>query len=416
MANPEHLAILKQGVEVWNKWRHENCAARPDLSGIRLVEFTPYVFSPAYYRPHPAERGDVVRAWSSGEWRESDWKDGWVSDLDSANLSECDLSMTDLSGAHFEKAILRGAKLRRANAFLADFVEADLSEVDFSMSKLDQASFRKSKVVKARFTEASPLGTSFEMADLKGSDFTATTLRGVNFSNSSLSQTKLENCYIDSLVFVDLRHAWSYGYYPKQTNRTEFNMATLNGANLRGAIVRNADLWKADLSSALLGNNSWDDVDLSRVTGLNSANHSGPSTVGIDTIYRSKGDISEVFLRGAGVPENFVAFMKSLTGAAFEFYSCFISYSTRDHDFGNRLHADLQNKGVRCWFAPHNIQGGKKIHEQIDDAIRINDRLLVILSDHSMNSEWVKTEIANVRQREIQERANNALSNQPCSL
>ncbi len=24
MANPEHLGILKQGVEVWNQWREEN--------------------------------------------------------------------------------------------------------------------------------------------------------------------------------------------------------------------------------------------------------------------------------------------------------------------------------------------------------------------------------------------------------
>jgi hypothetical protein len=29
-------------------------------------------------------------------------------------------------------------------------------------------------------------------------------------------------------------------------------------------------------------------------------------------------------------------------------------------------------KGVRCWFAPHDIQGGKTIHEQIDEAIRLH--------------------------------------------
>ena len=68
------------------------------------------------------------------------------------------------------------------------------------------------------------------------------------------------------------------------------------------------------------------------------------------------------------------------------------------------MYTDLQNSGVRCWFAPHDIKGGKKIHEQIDEAIRIYDRLLLILSDHSMNSEWVKTEIANARQREIREK------------
>ena len=32
MANPEHLAILKRGIEVWNKWIEENPDIIPDLS------------------------------------------------------------------------------------------------------------------------------------------------------------------------------------------------------------------------------------------------------------------------------------------------------------------------------------------------------------------------------------------------
>src|SRR5204863_2348849 len=47
---------------------------------------------------------------------------------------------------------------------------------------------------------------------------------------------------------------------------------------------------------------------------------------------------------------------------------------------------------------------GKKLHEQIDEAIRIYDRLLLILSEHGMNSEWVKTETAHARQKELNER------------
>ena len=84
----------------------------------------------------------------------------------------------------------------------------------------------------------------------------------------------------------------------------------------------------------------------------------------------------------------------------FEFYSCFISYSTKDQEFADRLYADLQNSEVRCWFAPHDIAGGKKVHEQIDEAIRVYDRLLLILSDHSMKSPWVETEISKARKRE----------------
>ena len=40
MANEQHLGILKQGVDVWNRWREENPAIIPDLErakpGARL--------------------------------------------------------------------------------------------------------------------------------------------------------------------------------------------------------------------------------------------------------------------------------------------------------------------------------------------------------------------------------------------
>lgn len=110
------------------------------------------------------------------------------------------------------------------------------------------------------------------------------------------------------------------------------------------------------------------------------------------------------FLRGCGLPDTVIQYLPSLLNDTIQFYSCFISYSTKDQDFADRLHADLQNRGVRCWFAPHDMQGGKKIHEQIDEAIRVYERLLLILSPASMTSEWVMTEINKARKREKQEK------------
>jgi hypothetical protein len=111
------------------------------------------------------------------------------------------------------------------------------------------------------------------------------------------------------------------------------------------------------------------------------------------------------FLRGCGLPDKLIDYLSSLLlPQAIQFYSCFISYSTKDEEFANRLHADLQDKGVRCWFAPNDIRGGPKVHEQIDEAIRVYDKLLLILSEASMNSPWVKTEIAQARAREEQQK------------
>jgi len=76
------------------------------------------------------------------------------------------------------------------------------------------------------------------------------------------------------------------------------------------------------------------------------------------------------------------------------------AYSARDEAFARRLYADLQKRGVCCWFAPSSLQGGKKLHEQIDEAIRACDRFLLIISEASMKSEWVRTEIAKAFQKE----------------
>ena len=63
--------------------------------------------------------------------------------------------------------------------------------------------------------------------------------------------------------------------------------ANLSGAHLGGANLREADLRDADLSGARMWNTVLADVDLSSVTGLASVIHDGPSTIGIDTLYRS---------------------------------------------------------------------------------------------------------------------------------
>ncbi len=77
-------------------------------------------------------------------------------------------------------------------------------------------------------------------------------------------------------------------------------------------------------------------MDLSTTTGLNAVVHVGPSTVGVDTIYKSKGKIPVEFLRGCGVPEEFIEFARSIGRNPIEFYSCFISYAHEDKLFARR--------------------------------------------------------------------------------
>ena len=177
-------------------------------------------------------------------------------------------------------------------------------------------------------------------------------------------------------------------------------MADLSGSRLDEVNLKAAKLHSADFSEAVAGSTIFAEVDLSATNGLETIQHHGPSTVGIDTIYKSRGKIPEVFLRGCGVPENFIKYMHSLAGDALEFYSCFISYSSKDQEFAERLHADLQAKGVRCWFAPEDLKIGERFQERIEESIRVHDKLLLVLSENSVVSPWVEREVQAAFERE----------------
>jgi TIR domain len=128
----------------------------------------------------------------------------------------------------------------------------------------------------------------------------------------------------------------------------------------------------------------------------------GPSILDHRTLAQS-GPLPLAFLRGCGLPDPLIDSLPSLRKQALSFASCFISYSTKDQDFAEKLHADLQDKGIRCWLMPHHGQGGKKRPEPVDVVMRPDDPLLLIVSERSMESEWIKTEMAEAREQERRE-------------
>ena len=297
MANEEHLRILKQGVDVWNKWREENPEVIPDLSGANLYK----------------------------------------ADLREVDLCDADLSGADLSCANLDQAVIIGADLRGT-----DLREAVLRYANFSLADLREVVLNNTIVNGADFSGANLIQVDFIDVDLTGADFTDADLTKADFLRANLSQ-----------------------------------------ANLIGA-----DFREARLGLTILGN-----VDLSEVQGLETVEHAAPSTIGIDTIYRSRGNIPEVFLRGAGVPEVFIEYIRSLVANPIEFYSCFISYSHEDKAFARRLHDGLQGRGIRCWLDDHQMLPGDDIYERVDQGIRMWDKVLLCCSKASLTSWWVDNEI-----------------------
>ncbi len=82
------------------------------------------------------------------------------------------------------------------------------------------------------------------------------------------------------------------------------------------------------------------------------------------------------------------------------FLSCFISYSHQDEAFAQKLAAALRRNGIQVWFASEDIRPGERIRDQVKKAIATFDKLIVVLSQNSMKSHWVKTEILDALARE----------------
>jgi hypothetical protein len=186
-------------------------------------------------------------------------------------------------------------------------------------------------------------------------------------------------------------------------------MTNFNGANLT----------QADLSAVFLAQTIFGDTNLAAVRGLETCDHSGPSVLDHRPLALS-GPLPLAFLRGCGLNdweiEATKLYQPGLTPTQinaivyriydlradplFQFYSCFISYASKDYAFAERLYADLQNKGVRCWFALEDMKAGDRIRDTIDQQIRLREKLLVVLSSASIASAWVEDEVEAALEKE----------------
>jgi TIR domain-containing protein len=71
----------------------------------------------------------------------------------------------------------------------------------------------------------------------------------------------------------------------------------------------------------------------------------------------------------------------------------FISHSHKDNVFACHLYDDLQARGVDCWIAPKDLEIGASTRDAIEDALRLNCKLLVILTENAIKSPWVQNEV-----------------------
>jgi uncharacterized protein YjbI with pentapeptide repeats len=330
MANAEQLAILKQGIEVWNHWRIKNYSVNIELKRAELIgtDLNGARLSRAY--------------------------------LNKANLQDAELVGADLRGADLTEAHLSGANLRNAN--------------------LERANLRR--------------------ADLKGSSLRGVNLREANLSEANLSESNLRKA---DLLRANLVGANLVG-------------ASLSETHLLGVNFLEADLSRANLAKSTIGLTIFANNDLSSSLGLEKIIHASPSTMGMDTIRKSKGKIPIEFLRGCGLSDWEIEEVKLYSPGlsneeinrilykmydlratqALQISPLFISYSHANGEFANKIGDSLTKKGIRYWRDIHDMKSGR-MEKQIDRAIHQNPTVLLVLSEHSLSSDWVEHEVRMAR-------------------
>ena len=186
MANPEHLSILKEGLEVWSEWRKKNPEVQPDLfkadlSEVNLIEAD-------------LHRATLIAANLRGANLNG-------ADLSYAELSGADLTEARLIGAHLGRANLGGAHLTRAHLSGANFAAANLRGADLNGANLSGTDLRGANLIDARLigvdlTQANLSGANLSSAFLQAANLTGTVLQSAVLMHTDLEAAMLSGCLV----------------------------------------------------------------------------------------------------------------------------------------------------------------------------------------------------------------------------
>jgi len=373
MANEKHLSILLKNVASWNEWRQDNPKTIPELSEANLSGM------------------DLIDANLS----EADLRG---TDLSDANLLSVNLHRVNLAGANIFDANLGGADLSEANLSGVDLSGANLSDANLCMANLNEANLNRANLFEAQLVSAFLSGAALISADLFRTNLNRANLYKANlfdtqFSSANLSEANLREANLKKANIFD----------------TNLFNADLSGADLIRANLKNINLDKANLHGTRIGWTVFARIDLNRVQGLSEVIHKGPCTIGTDTIQKSRGNIPPAFLRRCGLspweielarlhdlslPKDQISrilnsnVVEKRTPNRIFSGGIFICYADADAEFVEKLYEHLDNAGASVWLDNHD-----PADEDIPREVRIRDVVVLVLSQSSIETDWVHSEL-----------------------
>ena len=346
MANMEHVQLVRRGRDHVARWREANPSETLDLNAayMSFVRAPQVNISGADLR-HSDLMGAVMRrANLSGCY------------LNPSHLYHADLREANVTNALLNGANMRGADLRGADFTGADFDRAVLSDADLSGANLTNANLQRTSLIGAKLNGTNLTGANFSGADLVRSDLTNAIL-----ADADLFQTRIWGCKVDGM----------------------------------------------DLSGAALGYTVLQDCDLRGVVNLDLVRHDAPSSIGVDTIYRSGGHLPAAFLAGAGVPASVAALQETIVASPAQLSECYISCRDEDEEFARTLSANLAAKGITTWVFSQKVRGNALVsrlsssdQEEVERWLRNYDKLIVVASSRAIDTEAILNDITGARDKQ----------------
>ena len=266
-------------------------------------------------------------------------------DLRWVNLSLANLRGVDLSQTRLDRANLSGAMLSQANLHGASLREASLGEANLSSARLDEANLKRADLSRANLSRASLKSATLTSANLSRTDFFETDLTQATLTEAFLYQTSFANTRLAGAIDLETcRHLGpSIIEHRTLAHHPHLPPTFLQGCGLQAWEIEAARLYDPALTPAQ----------------INDA---------IQQIHQAR------------------------TQHPLQIHNLFLSYSYANTPFIEHLETDLNTRHIRYWRDEHDAPKGR-LHNIVTRAMRPNPTVLLILSEHSVERNWVEYEI-----------------------
>ena len=355
MADPEHVKLARSGVNAINRWRE-------------------VTFRSPNQRVTRYSLGYRLEDRSAGETFRPDFVYGRPA--------------LDLSGAALSGIRLAGADLSHDDLSGADLTTANLHRADLSGTNLQAAHLWRSNVSYGNLAGARLGGCSLGRANLSNSSLQLADLRGADLSFSNLEYANLEGANLAGADLGEADLSWAFlaraNLRGANLTAASLQMADLTGADLRGARINKSDLDSAIFFQASMGFTLLANCDLSQAIGLDFVNHTGPSTISLDTLAKSRGRIPRIFLEQAGVPGPLIAAQDAVANAPRAYPTVLLVCSKDDESLAARLINGLAGSEIRSWSLAADDEAALQSGELTLDQSVYYDCLLLLCTAESL--------------------------------